>query len=202
MLYEVSYMSAAGIPSILHVNADSSERAQAYFCETETGAEFCGIREGASSSRPGVPSVTVPADWQPHEIETAAADEIETSDDKGGSAPAVKLANLIPLKSKITVYVPSTVNVNEAIDNSAQVERVARLLSECFGGATASPVSGYWVAADKSLVVEHTTMVFAFCDTASAEKYIDDVVRLCVSLKHEMGQEAIALEYNGEMYFI
>ena len=113
-----------------------------------------------------------------------------------------KLAALIPLKSKITVYVPATVNVNEAVDNSAQVERVARLLSSAFGGATASPVRGYWVSAEGSLVAEHTTMVFAYCDTAAAEKYIDDVVTLCVELKHEMGQEAIALEYNGAMYFI
>lgn len=113
-----------------------------------------------------------------------------------------KLAALIPLKSKITVYVPATVNVNEAVDNSAQVERVARLLSSAFGGATASPVRGYWVSAEGSLVAEHTTMVFAYCDTADAEKYIDDVVTLCVELKHEMDQEAIALEYNGAMYFI
>ena len=81
-------------------------------------------------------------------------------------------------------------------------ERVARLLSECFGGATASPVRGYWVAENGALVAEKTTMVFAFCDTAAAEKYIDDVVTLCNELKHEMGQEAVALEYNGSMYFI
>lgn len=29
------------------------------------------------------------------------------------------LKNLIPMKSKITVYVPSTVDVNKEIDNSA-----------------------------------------------------------------------------------
>ena len=44
-------------------------------------------------------------------------------------------------------------------------------------------------------------MVFAYCSTADAEKYIDDVVSLCYELKREMGQEAIALEYNGGMYF-
>ena len=44
-------------------------------------------------------------------------------------------------------------------------------------------------------------MVFAYCDTAAAEKYIDDVVTICNELKHEMGQEAVALEYNGSMYF-
>lgn len=114
----------------------------------------------------------------------------------------MKLSELIPLKSKITVYIPSTVNVSEEIDNAPYVERVARLLSEAFGGATASPVAGYWVADDNSLIKEKTTMVFAFCDTAAAEKYIDDIVTMCYELKHEMGQEAIALEYNGDMYFI
>ena len=112
------------------------------------------------------------------------------------------LKNLIPMKSKITVYVPSTVDVNKEIDNSAQVERVAQLLSSCFGGATASPVHGYWVSQDSSLVVENTTMVFSYCDSADAEKYIDDVVRLCYELKREMSQEAIGLEYNGAMYFV
>ena len=122
--------------------------------------------------------------------------EVKTDDEP------LTLAALIPLKSKVCVYVPSTVDVDKEIDSSPYVERVARFLSESFGGATASPVSGYWVAADKSLVVEHTTMVFAYCSTDDARRYIDDVVRLCYSLKREMGQEAIALEYNNEMYFI
>ncbi len=117
------------------------------------------------------------------------------------SAP-VRLADLIPLRCKVTIYVPSTVNVNQAADNTAQVERVARFMSDAFGGATASPVSGYWVAADSSLVAERTTMVFAYCTSEQAEKYIDDIVRLCVAIRDEMGQEAVALEYNGSMYFI
>lgn len=112
------------------------------------------------------------------------------------------LENMIPLKSKVTVYVPATVNVNEEIDNSEQVARVARLLSECFGGATASPAQGFWVSDARELVKESTTMVFAYCTTEQAEEYMEDIVRLCVTLKHEMGQEAIALEYNGGMYFI
>ena len=300
-LYEISYFNHAGVPSIIHVNANDSETARAWFeaCECENGEVFCGIREGASSSRPGVPVRTVPADWQQvedseiieqndrfAEVRTMAAawrladklfptdyahdssrseragypiyhstaygvsayicdlgDRLElnfpdghsfniwvrpetvevcpyadrkcgdhaqcskcsrgevNTDDVTEGAP-LTLAALIPLKSKVCVYVPSTVNVNEEIDSSPYVERVARFLSESFGGATASPVSGYWVAADKSLVVEHTTMVFAYCSTDDARRYIDDVVRLCYSLKREMGQEAIALEYNNEMYFI
>lgn len=112
------------------------------------------------------------------------------------------LMNLIPLSCKVTVYVPATVNVNQEIDNAAQVERVARLLSQSFGGATASPVNGYWVADDGSLVKEKTVAVYAYCSTEQAEIYLDSVVEMCVALKKEMNQEAIALEYNGNMYFI
>ena len=112
------------------------------------------------------------------------------------------LENMIPLNSKITVYVPASVNVDKEIDNAPFVDRVARLLSEAFGGATASPAQGFWVSQDSALIREKTTMVFAYCRTEDAEKYMEDVVRLCVSLKHEMGQEAIAMEYNGDMYFI
>ena len=68
-----------------------------------------------------------------------------------------KLSALVPLKSKITVYVPATVSVDQEIDNAAYVERVARTLSACFGGATASPVRGYWVSDSGELVKESTT---------------------------------------------
>ena len=112
------------------------------------------------------------------------------------------LESIIPLNAKITVYVPATVDASHQIDNAVYVDRVARLLSEAFGGATASPAQGFWVSQDSALIRENTTMVFAYCRTEDAEKYMEDVVRLCVSLKHEMRQEAIAMEYNGDMYFI
>ena len=112
------------------------------------------------------------------------------------------LKNLIPLKSKITVYVPSTMDVDKEIDNTAYVDKVARLLSESFGGATASPCNGYWVSDSGALVKEKTVAVYAYCTTEQAEEYMDSIVEMCYSLKQEMGQEAVALEYNGGMYFI
>lgn len=38
------------------------------------------------------------------------------------------------LDSKVAIYVPSTVNVNESCNNSAMVRRVLSKLSELFGG--------------------------------------------------------------------
>ena len=46
------------------------------------------------------------------------------------------------LDSKVSIYVPSTVNVNEPVDNKQQVIAVIRQLSTMFGGATASDAVG------------------------------------------------------------
>lgn len=113
-----------------------------------------------------------------------------------------KLDKLFKLGSKVTVYVPSTVNVNEQVDNTEYVDKVAKCLSEWFGGATSTPARGYWVSDIDGLVKENTTVVFAYTNTEGLEQHIDEVVDLCEWLKQMMKQEAVALEINGEMYFI
>jgi hypothetical protein len=113
-----------------------------------------------------------------------------------------KLQNLFKLSSKITVYVPSTMNINEQIDNTKQVEKTALLLSNLFGGATACPVLGYWNSPTEGLVKEHTTMVYVYCSDKDLQEHAEKVVDYCLELKKEMKQDAIAVEINGEMGFI
>ena len=113
-----------------------------------------------------------------------------------------KLQNLFKLSSKVTVIVPATKNINEEIDNTPYVDRVAALLSNLFGGATATNTLGYWVSNTAGLVKEKSTTVFAYCNQAELEANIDKVIDLCQQLKEELTQDAIALEINGEMYFI
>lgn len=113
-----------------------------------------------------------------------------------------RLKAVFSLKQKVTVYVPSTRDVDVPIDNTKYVNRAATLLSECFGGATSSDALGYWVSDDKGLVKEHTTMVFAYAGDQELKENLDRVIDFCESLKKEMGQENIALELNNEMFFI
>lgn len=101
-----------------------------------------------------------------------------------------RLKAMFSLKSKITVYIPATVNINETIDNTEFVNKAATLLSECFGGATST------------LVKENTTMVFAYAGEDDLKKNLDKVIDFCENLKIEMSQDAVALELNGEMFFI
>lgn len=113
-----------------------------------------------------------------------------------------RLKAMFSLKSKITVYIPATVNINETIDNTEFVNKAATLLSECFGGATSTEALGYWVSDTAGLVKENTTMVFAYAGEDDLKKNLDKVIDFCQDLKTEMKQDTVALELNGEMFFI
>lgn len=113
-----------------------------------------------------------------------------------------KLQNLFKLSSKVAVIVPATFNINEEIDNTPYTDQVATLMSECFGGATATQTLGYWKSPTAGLVKEKSTTVFAYCSESDLQNNIDKVIDLCEILKNEMKQDAMALEINGEMYFI
>lgn len=113
-----------------------------------------------------------------------------------------KLQNLFKLSSKVTIYVPATTGVDVAADNTQQVNDTAALLADLFGGSTSTAALGYWLSPAAGLVAEKTTLVFAYASDEALQAHIDDVVAWCQKLKAEMSQEAVALEINGEMYFV
>ena len=113
-----------------------------------------------------------------------------------------KLKNMFKLSSKITVYIPSTKDIDKTIDNTEYVNACATLLSNCFGGATSCEALGYWTSPTKGLIKERSTMVFAYCSDVDLQTKIENVIDFCEALKDELKQDAVALEINGEMYFI
>lgn len=112
------------------------------------------------------------------------------------------LAGLIELSSVVKLYVPSTVNTNQSVDNSAMVERVETALASWFGGATAFNAVGAWTSPATGLVLENVTIVQAYCDEAGLQAHIADFIRLAQVVKHEMSQEAVALEVNNKLYLL
>lgn len=109
---------------------------------------------------------------------------------------------LFDLNCKFAIYVPTTDNISDAVDNSAQVDKVLRTLSGLFGGATATPAVGAWVMASGEVVREKIDIVYSYCTSEQAAEYFDEVVSLCEWLKGTMHQEAVTLEYNGQVKFI
>lgn len=106
------------------------------------------------------------------------------------------------LRKSFKIYVPSTVNVNQEIDNSVYVEKTARFLSENFGGCTCMPAHGSWVASDNSLVQESVTICYAFCNALAYYKAIATVRKFAHELCVEMSQEAISVEFNNKLSFV
>ena len=112
-----------------------------------------------------------------------------------------KLKNMVKLSSKITVYVPATIDVNKEIDTTEYVNKTHELLSACFGGATETKAIGSWIS-EKGLIKEKTTMIFSYCSDIDLENSIEKVIDWCETMKKELSQEAIAMELNGELYFV
>lgn len=106
------------------------------------------------------------------------------------------------LDCRFAVYVPSTTDVNNSCDNTEMVKYVLSELSKLFGGATASKSVGAWMSDKEGLVLEDVTIVYAFCTSEQARKHFADVYAICEKIKREMSQEAVTLEYNGQVKFV
>ena len=106
------------------------------------------------------------------------------------------------LDSKVSVYVPSTVNVSEQTDNTEQVKSVIRELSQLFGGATATQAVGGWVSESGETILERVTIVYSFCTSEQLRQHFEDVYAIAQRIKKEMSQEAVTLEINGQVKFV
>ena len=106
------------------------------------------------------------------------------------------------LDCKFAVYVPSTSDAVNSCDNTEMVKYVMTELSKLFGGATASKSVGGWMSQTHGLILEDVTIVYAYCTSGQAAKHFEDVFAICEKIKHDMKQEAVTLEYNGQVKFV
>lgn len=105
------------------------------------------------------------------------------------------------LDNVVKIYVPSTYNVDQPIDNTPYVNKSLETFSKMFGGATTIEGTGAWVGDNNQLIKEKVTIVYSFAENLNKKK-INEVVAYAKSLKEEMKQSSVSLEVNGKMYFI
>lgn len=111
------------------------------------------------------------------------------------------LKGLTALTEKISIYVPSTFNVDIAINSDEYSEKIEKELSTLFGGCTRTRSKGSYVCSNGFLVQEDVNIIYAFTDALNNHK-LDAVLNMCIWLKEEMEQECISLEINNKLYFI
>lgn len=112
------------------------------------------------------------------------------------------LKKYIKLSSRIALYVPGTIDINHAADNSGWIVQVSKAFSEMFGGATATAAAGYWEDAKAGLVSEDVTIVYSYADTETLKARIHDVLSMAHDMKTALNQTAISLEVNGSLYLV
>ena len=113
-----------------------------------------------------------------------------------------ELSEYVSLSERVSIYVPSTTNINQHASSAATVKEVASRLSELFGGATSCDASGFWVSKKVGLVMEQIVIVYANCNKESLTNNINKVIAICENIKKSMNQECVSLEINNTLYFI
>ena len=106
------------------------------------------------------------------------------------------------MDNKVSIYVPSTVNINRSINNEKQVLSTIKQMSLLFGGATSYKCVGGWIADNGEIVTERVNIVYSFCDKKSLQNNMSKVINICQQIKKDMQQEAVTLEINGKATFI
>ena len=114
----------------------------------------------------------------------------------------MKFSEMDSLTTKIAIYVPSTIDIDSPVDNSAQVKKTACFLSDLFGGCTAFQASGYWIDSNKKLITENPVVVYAYTTKDKAQEAEEKIIEYVKSLCVEMSQDCISVEYNNKLYFI
>lgn len=115
------------------------------------------------------------------------------------------LADCFALGHSVSIFVPSTLDVNQGASVefiAAVVEFVSIELSQRFGGGNAEAIrKGFWVSDNVGLVIEDVTPVNAsFADlTPDNEQFIIDLAN---TVKVIMGQESVYFTIDGKAYLV
>jgi len=107
------------------------------------------------------------------------------------------------LSQKVSLYIPGTVNVNEAASQElidGWVTAAHTFLAGLFGGATSLRALGSYIANDGTLVTENITVIYAYASKVSNSQILS-ILDFVHGLKTESGQESIGVEVNGTLYF-
>lgn len=108
------------------------------------------------------------------------------------SGKRLTLADCTSLSDYAQIFVPSTINVNQAIDNSDMVNLVKTELSKRFGGtSTYDYVEGSWYSDDLASLVEEGVKIVHSWASKLSEDDISFVISLAKFVKVEMSQESV-----------
>lgn len=114
------------------------------------------------------------------------------------------------LPYEISIYVPTTKNKNEKITEDELMQRIKEVslfLSETFGGFTRQTAVGGYKSSENEIITEDIVKITSFSAKKDFENnsFKDNFFKLIDKCKHWCKiwtQEAIGLEFEGDMFYI
>lgn len=108
------------------------------------------------------------------------------------------------LNHRIAIYIPSTVDGNKQANPchvDQWIEESKKMMADLFGGFTSFKAHGGYYSATIGLIEEPITIVQAFTDTNSIDKF-EKVKELAKRIAINMRQEVVSVEIDGSLQFI
>jgi CRP-like cAMP-binding protein len=173
-------------------NSIHPERTAVFTIVNRVGAEEAELRV------PRPPDVDLPYTAN---LPNVASLSFETCPEALGGA-AKSLADRLGRANQVSLFIPTTIDVNQTVDTTAFVERTLAFLGERFGGATTNRARGVWNSADSGLVGEEIHIVRSYATQADLNKHLKDILNYVEGLKRELKQEAMAVEINQKLMLI
>lgn len=116
-----------------------------------------------------------------------------------------KLSRNFALPFEIVVYVPSTQDADKIISKEEFNNRIVEVetyLAKLFGGFSANPVDGGYNSEDKGLITEDVFKVYSFASRDGFEPKMEELVIQIKEWCKVWGQEAIGLEFEGDLFYV
>lgn len=108
------------------------------------------------------------------------------------------------LEHKISIYVPSTYDVDKKASKSMidnMINHVSEFLIKTFGGATATNAQGFYYSNEGKIVKENITILYSYAENiGEAEK--DRARDVCKHIARVMKQESVSLEIDNTLDFV
>ena len=114
----------------------------------------------------------------------------------------MRLADRLGRTNQISVFIPTTVDVNQTVDTQIYVDRTLALLGRFFRGATSSQAQGVWKSEEVGLVGETVYIVRSYATKLALKNHLPEVLLFVEQLKEELSQEAMAVEVNQKLMLI
>lgn len=112
------------------------------------------------------------------------------------------LKNYIKFSNSVKVIIPSQQKTGAEIQNLETLKmEVQNELTNLFGGATLSNAVGTYRLETGVIQREGVSICESYADNLTEQK-TSAVIEICEALKVKANQESIALNINGELYFI